>query len=175
MCSGTRLAPPISQLRQKWCMTQQNKRCAVIKILNAEWEAAADCESTRGLAIQEWAEDCSSAPGPEPRRGSWVSVWAATDALCSFISYKHRVGRKSSLGSPTTPRGPEAGLKLCGRDPEWGWMGPAPSSTLPPPTPPPPMGLAPRPAPRQASWPCWGQQHPYFVLGNRVPVWSPSP
>ena len=89
MCSGTRLALPLSQLRQKWCMTQQNTRCAVIKILNAEWEAAADWESTRGLAIYEWAEDCSSAPGPEHRRGSWVSVWAAADALCSFISYKH--------------------------------------------------------------------------------------
>ena len=39
---------PPSQLWQKCYMTQQNKRCAVIKILNAEWEVAAGWESTRG-------------------------------------------------------------------------------------------------------------------------------
>lgn len=58
--------------------------------------------------MEEWARNRSSAVDCSgTSEGERVSVWAAADALCSFISYKHWVGRKkaSALHPPRGARG----------------------------------------------------------------------
>lgn len=60
--------------------------------------------------MEEWARnrsgavDCSGTSEEER-----VSVWAADDALCSFISYKHWVGRKEASAPHPPPWGPGRG------------------------------------------------------------------
>lgn len=93
----------------KRCMTQQNKRCTVKKK-----KKKSDTQNGRlqlagkALGVLRCKSGLRIAPAlravPEPRRGSGVSVWAAADALCSFISYKHCVGRKEA-SAPHPPLG----------------------------------------------------------------------
>lgn len=70
-------------------------------------------------------------------------MWVAADALCSFISYKHCIGRKEA-SALILPQGALRLGRLCGQtqqpDPEWCWMEAAPSSPMR-------MGLAPQPLP----------------------------
>lgn len=100
-------------------------------------------------------------------------MWAAADALCSFISYKHCFGRKEASASHP-PRGAPrrrggggrgSGARPGGLDLEWDWSSTlllrvngshsAASAHCRQPG-----------APMAASWPLWGQQHPYFCLGD---------
>lgn len=125
-----------SQSLAKMLYDTANKRCALTKILNTEWEAAAG-----GPAMEEWARNRSSAVNCSgTSEGERESVWAAADALCSFISYKHWVGRKEASALH-----PPRGAPDRGRGVLWGqaWR-PSPGVT--------PPGSTILPAPHTNGW-----------------------
>lgn len=112
-------------------MTQQNKRYAALKTLNAEWEVPACWESTRGSCQR---------PGLFRNPGVGIGCQCGLPLMLCEVSFLINTalgGKRPQLPDP--PRGGprEAGGwggalgPGGGRDPEWSWMRAAPSSPAP--------------------------------------------